>query len=43
MKWRIWKNLLLYNISEEAEEKDCISLTEEFITQHMYLETLRVA
>ena len=33
-------NLVFYNIPEKAEKGDCISFVQDFITQHMGLETL---
>lgn len=33
-------NLVFYNIPEKAEKGDCISLVQDFITQHMGLETI---
>lgn len=33
-------NLVFYNIPEKAEKGDCISFVQDFITQHMGLETI---
>ena len=35
-----WNNLVFYNIPEKAEGGDCISFIQDFITQHMGLETI---